>query len=403
MNDESSKVSGAAGALITAGPGPRAASGTNLRTSAQSSHLAFYVDTQNGSLSVKSDGHVTKKSLAAGSGDEFGHDLDVAILVPFSSNVLILSGRTPVLEIDGDAKITKAVEVTVNDGSERTQIGEGETVQSTTIVVNDIANAGPGDVVFRVPYSGSADDFELQSQISGNGGTWTFRDTLSQVLITNNSNLPIEINNVEVVSDDQPLVWLDTSADVDLRFHVKGDSAPTLVDIRAKGTGDIRINGTIDNPIGTTSVFAATGAITSTDDRGVVHLGSLDSLDNTERHYSLIRTNILRLDAAAVGSATERINVDVVDVAGIPTGSTFQTRRVSNPDDTITLGPDQVFFRGQLVRYAVVGSATAISRLGATASGWNGASPRRPAVRSFPSSPSSTSYGVPPEFGRACR
>jgi Ca2+-binding RTX toxin-like protein len=366
-----STVTGAAGALVTAGPGPRAASGTNLRTSAQSNHLAFYVDTQNGALFAGSDGHVSRRSLAAGSGDEHGSNLDVAIRIPFSSDVLILSGRTPVLVVDASGTITTAVEVTVNDGPGRTQIGEGQTIQSAVIVVNDISNAGPGDVVFRAPYaSGSSGDFEIQSAISrtpealvsGVLGTWTFRDTLSQVLITNLSNKLIQINDIHMVSTRQPLVWLDTSANVTIRFNVRGDSAPSLVDIRALGTGAVAINGTIDNAIGTTSVLAATGAITSTASRGVVHLGSLDAA-GAPQHHSLIRTNILRLDAASVGSPSTRVNVDIVDAAALPRGSTFATRRVVVADDTITLGPDMVFFRGQVVRYDAAPGATAIGGL----------------------------------------
>ena len=57
------------------------------------------------------------------------------------------------------------------------------------------------------------------------------------------------------------------------------------------------------------------------------------------------------------------MNVDVVDSALLPRGTTLQTRRVTSGDNTITLGPDMVFFRGQLVRYDAAPGATAIGGL----------------------------------------
>ena len=272
-----SSVSGASGALVTAGA--RDASDTNLHhpssTTTGATNLAFYVELTNHvdaarTWSATADGHVSKRSLAGGSGSESaGPFLETPISVPFSSDLVLLAGAPPVLHVDGGengaASIAEAVGITVNDGAGRTQLTSGA-IQSASIVVNDIANPGVGDVVFRAP----------AGTISGSGGTWTFPATLREVRIVNESDKPLILNDIRVVASRGPIVWLDPTATDSITFCIQAHATGTLVDVRNLGAGSVTVNGTIDNPLGTTSIVNTGGSILSSDVRGHVHLGSLD-------------------------------------------------------------------------------------------------------------------------------
>jgi hypothetical protein len=156
-----------------------------------------------------------------------------------------------------------------------------------------------------------------------------------------------------VFGSRQPVVWLQPStASRTLTFALDRDVAPSLIDIRNTGTGDILLNGTIENPIGTTSIVNTGGSVLSTDARGVLHM------DFGVNRESLVRTNVLNLQATAAGkdvgsSAPDdhRINVDVVDAALLPEPMRFETRSVNNVADSIFLGVANLFYQGQLVRY----------------------------------------------------
>ena len=335
------QVTGVSDTLVTAGPRDNA--DPNLLHPAESSHLAFYVDTDNGSVDVDRRARTSKRSLASG-GSHGSKSTDQTRNINFSSDVLILSERTPVLDVqlivDDRGQVTKAVNASVRDGSvtERTS---GE-INSLDIFVNDIVNLGAGDVVFR------ADDL-----IAGSGGFWEFRDSLSQVRITNTSNKDLILNNINVLGDRQPVVWLQPSTvSRTLTFDLEQDVAPSLVDIRNQGTGNVIINGTIENPIGTTSIVNTQGAILSSDERDAVHN------DFSKDRVSLIRTNILRMETTGVtqdvGEQDTRVNVDVIDAPGIPAATDFETRRVSNDGDSIFLGFEKLFYTGQQVIYEAV-------------------------------------------------
>jgi len=53
----------------------------------------------------------------------------------------------------------------------------------------------------------------------------------------------------------------------------------------------------------------------------------------------------------SVGSASERVNVDIVDAENLPRESVFQTRDVSSDSDSVYLGINNLFFTGQQVLY----------------------------------------------------
>src|SRR5262245_66507216 len=101
-----------------------------------------------------------------------------------------------------------------------------------------------------------------------------------------------------------------------------------MVDIDNKVGGNILINGTIENPIGTTSIVAPAGNVLATNDRDVL------SADN---HKSLIRTHILHIATPAgfVGEEATRVNVDVVDSKNVPLATAFPTACVNCATDVI--------------------------------------------------------------------
>ncbi|MCB9929003.1 MAG: hypothetical protein H6844_06280 [Alphaproteobacteria bacterium] len=340
-------IDGDSGALVTAGPRielPNTDSETTELAQFDNAkfRLALYGTTENGTnLTYSNDASHSKRSLAAGGSDEHG-DPDYVDSMDFDSDVLILSGRSPELDvvrelvIGSGGNIVKAVNVTVDDspgGGSATKTSG--TTLSDHIIVNDITNPGPGDVAFD-----SAD-------IDGSGGTWTFRESLERVRITNESDLDIEINNIDVMAEDRPLVWLRPSGSVPLTFTINAEVAPTLVEIFNTGDSDIIIDGTINNPVGTTTIVntggMGGGSVLSGKDRGV---------SSPDGRYALIVTNILNVDATNdVGSDTERLNVDLVSSDDVPQALTFTTGQVSGLTEKIFIGQNGKFYDGQLVRY----------------------------------------------------
>ncbi len=336
-----SSVTGTDNARVTAGPNNGYIKNENNANPDGYSRLALYVTTDNGAvLSAGRDGHVSKRSLAAGSGDEHGDGLVVNRGVVFDSDVLILSGRSPRLVVDTNGVITQAVNVTVGPTNQTSG-----PVAASTIVVNDITNPGPGTVYFDSP------------NISSNGakGTWTFRDTLTRVTLSNASAKPMQVNDITVATTAQPIVDFQ-GGNVTIRFHIRRDVAPTIIEILgthaavapATDGPAITINGVIDNPIGTTIVRNEFGPILGSGTRAVDTFGD---------PASLIRTNILVIEApnSLIGTATTRLNVDTVaveDAAGqsvYPQATTFAPAAASATTDTIYLA-NHPFLPSQLVR-----------------------------------------------------
>ena len=119
----------------------------------------------------------------------------------FDSDLLILSGRVPVLdvelEISSDGVIVKAINTSVSDDDETDKKSGLIQDSDNEIFVNDIINPGAGDVVFRAAsLIGGGDG----TPASAGDGTWEFRDSLPQVRIVNASDSDLLINNISVLS-----------------------------------------------------------------------------------------------------------------------------------------------------------------------------------------------------------
>ncbi|MHB1243985.1 MAG: beta strand repeat-containing protein, partial [Gaiellaceae bacterium] len=345
-----SRITGTAGAKVTAGP--RAPSGDGLAHPSGFPRLALYMNAENGpSLSASYSAQASRASrLAKKRESRTGSLLNEDIEIPFSSDVVILSGRSPQLVIDAGGNVALAIEASVNDSPSNAARTSG-LINSATVVVNDISNPGTGDVYVNARKTGSSTGGA--ARITGSGGTWEIQYTLPFVRITNLSSKTLVLNNINVVSTRQPLIWLSPDAggavSVSITFDLVNGGAATLVDVYNATSSTVSVNGTIENPVGTTAI--RTG--------GDVQATKVRESTGGDGRFSLIRTNILYLTtpAGGIGTAANRLNVDLVEASTFPRGLTFRTRRVNPVDGSILIGLIVPFFNGQQVRYTTAGSA----------------------------------------------
>ncbi|MCL5281661.1 MAG: hypothetical protein M1376_17320 [Planctomycetes bacterium] len=311
--------------------------------------LALYVNTTNYHVSIAGDADHKKKALASG-----GSDTDVDSVqgrtINWFADVHISSGQSAELVINAEGEITKAVGVSVNTAANPEQTSG--LIAESEIFVNDIGSNGSGQVYFNDAWAGDKiddDDNDADTVwISGMGSTWDFSDTLGQVLITNYSDKTLKINNINVVNTtDNP--WVDlNSTNISLTFAIDRTAAPTLVQILNEANSDIILNGTINNPIGSTVIHNSGGNITAARPRDVT--------ESSTGRISLIRTAVLdiRASAGSIGLGPEldldspRVNVDMI-YPGLLT-MTFGANDVCGAGDALFLGSNP-FFTGQLVRY----------------------------------------------------
>lgn len=308
--------------------------------------LALYVNTTNHNISIDADAGVKKRALAAGHPDtSLNNNQERTIL--WNADVHISSGGGAELVIDANGNITKAVGISVRTSENASQTS-GPILYEPEIFVNDIGSGGAGQVYFNDAWV----DGDVVG-ISGEGSTWEFSDSLGQVLITNYWNMPLKINNINVVNTtDHPLVDLNSKY-VTLTFAIDRTASPSLVQILNEADSDIILNGTINNPIGSTVIHNSGGNITAARGRDQREGG-----DPTGR-ISLIHTAILDIRApqGGIGSASPRVNVDMIYTDELPTVS-FLPNEVCGAADALFLS-SSVFFTGQLVRYTTNGTPIA--------------------------------------------
>ncbi len=304
--------------------------------------LALYVNTTNYNVKIAADAKVKKKAIAAGHADtELNDNQDRKIV--WSADVRISSGQGAVLEINDKGEIVKAINVSVWTSDENPSQTSGQ-ILSNEIFVNDIGNGGSGQVYFNDAWV----DGDTVG-ISGAGSTWDLSGTLGQVLITNYWNRPLKINNINMVNTTgNPLVDLNSKY-VSLTFALSRTGGPALVQIINEANSDIILNGTINNPSGSTVIHNSLGNITAARGRDQPEGGVLDG------RISLIRTAILdiRAPAAGIGSSAPRVNVDMI-YPGLP-ATTFSANEVCGAEDALFLSSSSLFTR-QLVRYTTDGT-----------------------------------------------
>ena len=226
------------------------------------------------------------------------------------------------ITFDADVLLTSgsAVLIIAADGSITQQEGVTFTQTPTAINVNPIINDHPGTAAFMTSDLANNPLGIVQSLTTASATPLklTFRETLDEVHIENHSNKTLNISNIAVVNTTkQPEVKITTGRDsftvgnntTDLfGFSIAQSFAPTQIDLlQQTGTSkNIAINGTIDNPIGTTQIVAQGSNV-------VAGAGSL------------IRSNKLEIAAGDdVGSAASRLRVDLVTSAGLPSSENIQ-------------------------------------------------------------------------------
>lgn len=316
--------------------------------------LALYVNTTNYNISIDADAGVKKRALAAGHADtSLNNNQERTIL--WNADVHISSGGGAELVIDANGNITKAVGVSVRTSENASQTS-GQILSESEIFVNDIGSNGSGQVYFNDAWV----DGDTVG-ISGSGSTWDFTDTLGRVLITNYWDKDLRVNNIDVVNaaDDNPLVDLNSKY-VELVFHLDRAVAPTLVQILNEANSDIILNGTINNPIGSTVIHNSGGDIVAARPRGEAED---PDAENGNGRISLIRTAVLDIRATGsiglgplLDSDSPRVNVDMI-YPWLPV-TTIGADEVCGAGDSLFVSSSSLF-TGQLVRYTTNGTAIA--------------------------------------------
>jgi hypothetical protein len=214
--------------------------------------------------------------------------------IQWDANVTVAAGPSPYLLVNSDGTIAKAVAITVDDsaagGSSALTSGQ---IKSSTVVVNTVNNPGS-----EVKFSASGG---ITNSATNPYPLFTFTDTLQGVTIINHSAKTLQIGNIDVANrggTTAPEVLLTSSTSGNFEFDIQHTVAPTLIDIEQDATTaeDINLTGTIENPIGTTTIR---------DKNGNIH--------NTSGSTQVIRTNILDVEASgSVGSSTNWINAELV-------------------------------------------------------------------------------------------
>ncbi|MCK4660888.1 MAG: FG-GAP repeat protein, partial [Phycisphaerae bacterium] len=220
----------------------------------------------------------------------------------FDADLILLNRPSPELLIDQDGRVIEAVNITVNNGLGQDLVNP---LIGTTVSVDDISNAAdPASATFSANVVGDKDgESAPEGEISGEDGTFRARTTYDAITITNLSNKDLVINDIDPANPNaSPTVEFDAE-DVSIEFDIAHDVGPTDIDIQNDSVADIRIDGIIENPIGSTSLFTEGGSILNT-------------------AGGIIRTNVLDLAApgGAIGTGTDRLNVDLVLSEGRPTG-----------------------------------------------------------------------------------
>ncbi len=232
---------------------------------------------------------------------------DADRVITFDADVLLTSGR--------------AVLIIAADGSIVEQDGVTFTQTPTAINVNPIINDHPGTAAFKTSDLPNNPLGIVQSLTTASATPlkMTFRETLDEVHIENHSNKTLNISSIAVVNTTkQPEVKISTGRDQtvlpnntvidNFGFSIAQSFAPTQIDLlqQTGSSKNVSINGTIDNPIGTTQIVAQGSNV-------VAGAGSL------------IRTNKLVVAAGNdVGSAAARLRVDLVTSAGLPSSENIQ-------------------------------------------------------------------------------
>mgnify|MGYP001791491610 CR=1 FL=1 len=188
-------------------------------------------------------------------------------IINFNSN--ISPGANPVLEVDEEANVVKACNVTIDDIDGKT-LGP---VLADQIIVNDISNDDKMTATFRISELPETVSDQIQRESIGRiTGNPRFLETYDFVKLENRSDKDIVINDIEVINKTKPNIIVE-GAQPDERGGVFATDpvadnlprllGPTLIDIHNSGASEVILNGVIDNPHDTTQIRNTGGNILS--------------------------------------------------------------------------------------------------------------------------------------------
>ncbi|MEZ6119790.1 MAG: hypothetical protein R3C28_24930 [Pirellulaceae bacterium] len=228
-------------------------------------------------------------------------------VIDFDSDVVLLPSPDPELVVDENGVVTVARGITVNGG-----FGEGYHVPATGFVVDDISNNAPGHALFETNSLDHKIDGTIVSDPNVTRGVFYVEHAFDHVLIENHSSSDMRIRHIRPIDrDGVPAPRVDIVTDIrTLEFNIANRISETEIQIDNFGISqaDVRLDGVIDNPIGSTHIRSESG----------------DLLKHSFNSDQLIRSNLTRLDAggsigqAVPGAAALRIRVDEVQSAGRP-------------------------------------------------------------------------------------
>ena len=180
--------------------------------------------------------------------------------------------------------------------------------------------------------------------------------------IINASNKDLKINNINVLGNRQPLVYLQpTTADRSLTFHLDRDVSPEPGGDPQHRHGRREAQRHHREPDRHHRRSSTPGRGPARRTTAAMTTPTTESRGSRWCARTCCRSRPTG-DGQSVGSRRKRINVDIVDAAGLPAPTSFETRRVDEAANAIFLGYENLFFQGQQVRYDLV-SGTAIDGL----------------------------------------
>ncbi len=243
-------------------------------------------------------------ALGGESDPEHG-DFNAGRNIVYDGDVVMLIRPDPVLTIDEIGRVTEAVNITVNGGQ-----GAGYDVNGTSspgsspISVDNIGNLNVAGTALIQANSVAGRDGKTapDSTISGSQGTARVKTTYDAITITNLSGEELRLNAIQPTNPNATgQVTLDAKT-VTAEFDIADSSGPTdITVINDKGTSDVVINGLINNPTGLTTILNQGGQVRDT-------------------AFGTIRTNDLVMTGTEIGSAANRLDVELVRSTGRPTG-----------------------------------------------------------------------------------
>ncbi|MEO1530373.1 MAG: hypothetical protein AAFX06_33710, partial [Planctomycetota bacterium] len=189
-------------------------------------------------------------------------------IIDFNSKVILPVADDPILILDSDGNVLEREAITFSS-------------TDALITIDDLINTGTqgGTVTLEVNTSNRDSEMTDPRQITGSPDV-TFQTGYLNVTIENQSDKPIEIQNMDVVNESataSDLITILGSPNVnDLSPTANTDTGATNLVIQS--VGGIRIGGRIDNPFGSTTITSDGAIVTA--EVGVVDNAEISNLDS---------------------------------------------------------------------------------------------------------------------------